>query len=315
MNNNNPTAEVQLPEDIKQRIENDAEFFANVEIGSKDKISVPAVINQWEQTKADYEAGATAWAIWKERYDILVADVDHQENKISQYEDALEKLHAERYETRLAIRMLLKVFKNDQISKDQERYYSQAEAVLEIIKQGKANESGATDLQAKYDELQKEVEYLREWKTAFAKENDELKEKAEKMEAALKEFAGYYDPSRNYVLVATATVKRGKEYPKLTTEQITDRQAAIDWYRNPSGEKEVESKSYIVFPNNSDAFRNWAVDVKGYGIALLGHQTGVILPAGETYESFQAEWEVYERANNPNKKTAEGYINPIDESY
>lgn len=35
-----------------------------------------------------------------------------------------------RYELSLALRMLLKVFKNDQITNDQEKYYSQAEAML-----------------------------------------------------------------------------------------------------------------------------------------------------------------------------------------
>ena len=58
----------------------------------------------------------------------------------------------------------------------------------------------------------------------------------------------------------------------------------------------------IRFHNNSDTFRYWAEKIKGYEIKLLEHQTGVRLPNGVTLESFQREWEEYERANNPKYK-------------
>lgn len=66
------------------------------------------------------------------------------ENMLIAYDQMVEKLSNEigtasnkeddtgnaLYETRLALRMMLKVFKNDQISKEQKKYYSQAEGVL-----------------------------------------------------------------------------------------------------------------------------------------------------------------------------------------
>lgn len=64
------------------------------------------------------------------------------------------------------------------------------------------------------------------------------------------------------------------------------------------GEKENQENK-IVIHNNSDAFRNWVTDVKGYSISLLGHSTGIHLPDGVTQEVFESEWLAYEKANNP----------------
>lgn len=66
--------------------------------------------------------------------------------------------------------------------------------------------------------------------------------------------------------------------------------------------KEVKPKEAVVIHNNSDAFRNWVSDIKGYPFALLGHSTGIWLPPGVTLEMFESEWEAYERANNPAKR-------------
>lgn len=51
--------------------------------------------------------------------------------------------------------------------------------------------------------------------------------------------------------------------------------------------------------DNSDAFRNWVGNIKGYEIKLMEHQTGVRLPNGVTLEMFKKEWDEYESANNP----------------
>jgi hypothetical protein len=68
-------------------------------------------------------------------------------------------------------------------------------------------------------------------------------------------------------------------------------------------EKEGEPKGQVVIHNNSDAFRHWVSDIKGYPIALLGHSTGVWLPPGVTLAMFEGEWNEYEKANNPKSKT------------
>lgn len=67
-----------------------------------------------------------------------------------------------------------------------------------------------------------------------------------------------------------------------------------------SGEK--ETKEAVVIHNNSDAFRNWVSDIKGYDFALLGHSIVVWLPADVSLQDFEKEWEAYEKANNPAKK-------------
>jgi exoribonuclease II len=51
----------QLPADWKHKIENEAKFFANVEIGDWAKLDA-AQVSEWEQTAANWEAGATEYA-------------------------------------------------------------------------------------------------------------------------------------------------------------------------------------------------------------------------------------------------------------
>jgi hypothetical protein len=68
------------------------------------------------------------------------------------------------------------------------------------------------------------------------------------------------------------------------------------------GKEVVIPKEQVIIHNNSDAFRHWVSDIKGYPFALLGHSTGVWLPPGVTLEQFQKEWSDYELANNPAKQ-------------
>lgn len=70
--------------------------------------------------------------------------------------------------------------------------------------------------------------------------------------------------------------------------------------------REAKAKEQVVIRNNSNAFRHWVANVKGYPIALLGHCTGIWLPAGVTLEMFESEWEAYEKANNPAKREVKG---------
>lgn len=58
-------------------------------------------------------------------------------------------------------------------------------------------------------------------------------------------------------------------------------------------------ENVALFHNNSDAFRGWAQHTKGYKIALLGHQTGVVLPKSVTRDQLETEWKAFEQANRP----------------
>lgn len=67
-----------------------------------------------------------------------------------------------------------------------------------------------------------------------------------------------------------------------------------------SGEGEkVPDEGKIMVCNNSDAFRYWTANIKGYRIAHQGHITEIWLPKGMTSEVFANEWGEYENANNP----------------
>lgn len=65
------------------------------------------------------------------------------------------------------------------------------------------------------------------------------------------------------------------------------------------GEEGEPDEGKIMVCNNSDAFRYWTANIKGYRIAHNGHITGVWLPKGMTSEILAKEWDEYERANNP----------------
>lgn len=58
-------------------------------------------------------------------------------------------------------------------------------------------------------------------------------------------------------------------------------------------------ENVALFHNNSDAFRRWAQHTKGYKIALLGHQTGVVLPKSVTRDQLETEWKAFEQAHRP----------------
>lgn len=62
-------------------------------------------------------------------------------------------------------------------------------------------------------------------------------------------------------------------------------------------EKEPDGGKILVC-NNSDAFRYWTANIKGYRIAHKGHITVVWLPKGITSEMLAKEWGEYEYSNN-----------------
>ena len=65
------------------------------------------------------------------------------------------------------------------------------------------------------------------------------------------------------------------------------------------GEKEVAPDGgKILVCNNSDAFRYWTANIKGYRIAHKGKNTVVWLPKGMTSEMLAKEWGEYENSNN-----------------
>lgn len=65
------------------------------------------------------------------------------------------------------------------------------------------------------------------------------------------------------------------------------------------GEGEKPDGGKIIVCNNSDAFRYWTANIKGYRIAHKGHATVIWLPKGMTSEMLAKEWQEYENANNP----------------
>lgn len=69
--------------------------------------------------------------------------------------------------------------------------------------------------------------------------------------------------------------------------------------------------SIIVIRNNSDAFKHWAENIKGYHICLLGHCVGVVLPDDTDRATFDAEWEEYQRENNPSYRPKGGKPGPF----
>jgi hypothetical protein len=174
-----------------------------------------------------------------------------------------------------------------------------AEWYVEMLKKAFANLSGS-------NELVQENEQLRRWKMeaaelltkinsyahkhleiklgqcaveftiARAKERDALKERCDKMEQLLK-----YARDTTHI----------ESFAKRINEALKEGES------NTPALGEGENK--IVVHDNSDAFRNWITDVKGYEISLLGHFTGVSLPIGVTSEILAKEWHEYEAANNP----------------
>lgn len=113
-------------------------------------------------------------------------------------------------------------------------------------------------------------------------------------------FAKYLDEQRSAHTANMWHEKAIWDKPNAFQEWLKyfKQQLPAEW----SGEKEGKPKEAIVIHNNSDAFRHWVSDIKGYSFTLLGHSTGVWLPPDITLEMFESEWEAYEKANNPAKK-------------
>ena len=59
MDNNNTV----LPAELRDEINKSADHYANVQVGKKSKITCPASLDEWEETKDDFKAGASEYAI------------------------------------------------------------------------------------------------------------------------------------------------------------------------------------------------------------------------------------------------------------
>jgi len=203
MNNNNTPADVQLPEEITNQINQEAEKYGFV-------VPYDGGRQFYNHDKCNgYVAGATAWAIWKQKYDELKA---HS----AVWVKASERMPAGKMRD-LPLKYKGKCYSGDFLY---DYYFNFPFGAVGVDYDGNRSpqeledvewldESGATDLQA-------ELEQLRRWKkeaisvmspvldyaqkhgdiklghscTDFVlnrcKDYDQLKERAGKMEAALK---------------------------------------------------------------------------------------------------------------------------------
>jgi hypothetical protein len=130
---------------------------------------------------------------------------------------------------------------------------------------------------------------------AAQKKYNELKENGDKMALALRRCINTmivhpdYEPNSEF-----------RDRIESANDAVNDWKALND--KPGEGKEVVIPKEQVIIHNNSDAFRHWVSDIKGYPFALLGHSTGVWLPPGVTLEQFQKEWSDYELANNPAKQ-------------
>jgi len=183
--------------------------------------------------RSGYIAGATAWAIWKVLYDELKGQSGPVWVNASEF----------KYEIGIAYHA------KDRQSKgagcfneagnfkwgDGSTTYLAGMDDLFIL-----DESGAIHWEGLYEELKEELREktnsLKSLRYALDSRDAEckaLKEKADKMEAALRDIAA--GKLLSQLIAAQALAWKGEEQSKLTPEQIAERKEAIDWYRNPAG--------------------------------------------------------------------------------
>jgi hypothetical protein len=125
-----------------------------------------------------------------------------------------------------------------------------------------------------------------------------LQAKVDRYEAALKII-------QKWQLPATGQFWDNEQTQPMSYEAAYGSNGVRDFMRNLAneaisagdGEKEPEEGKIIVC-NNSDAFRYWTANIKGYRIAHKGLKTVVWLPEGMTSEILAKEWNEYENANN-----------------
>lgn len=90
-------------------------------------------------------------------------------------------------------------------------------------------------------------------------------------------------------------------YTGQPNEEWTDLVEGVDKAMDEwKGEKQAVSE--FIVHNNSDAFRHWLESIKKLPFSRLEHSTSVVLSDGLTQTAFMAEWEEYEKANNPAKQ-------------
>jgi hypothetical protein len=102
------------------------------------------------------------------------------------------------------------------------------------------DESVTTDyqqLKERYDDLQKQLEAQDANVEILLDKKQQLKQKAEKMEALINDLYNFY--SDNWSKQSCKRVAEAlNDQPKLSPSQIAERKEAIEWYRNPAGERQ-----------------------------------------------------------------------------
>jgi hypothetical protein len=126
-----------------------------------------------------------------------------------------------------------------------------------------------------------------------------LQAKCDKYEAALKEISG--EP---YSIGQEGCTWGDSKYDSVSAaagyNAAIDNTTRIANEALSAGEVEKEpDEGKIIVCNNSEAFRYWTANIKGYRIAHKGHDTVVWLPKGMNSEMFAKEWIEYENVNNP----------------
>lgn len=80
-----------LPVEVLDQINEEAAYYADIQYGDKNKF--PANDPQhvrWGNSNEDYSAGATAWAEWKVKYDLLQRENILLRNKLKWVATCLE---------------------------------------------------------------------------------------------------------------------------------------------------------------------------------------------------------------------------------
>jgi len=289
MNNNTPAAEVQLKEDIKAQIETEGTYYANLNIG--DLAKFPSndlhMANKWDEAKESYIAGATAWAIWKQKYDELKA-------RSAVWVKGAPKVQEPHY-AKVPSKIFDDLVYNAIIIPKgiNERWWAVGDgfsidvASEEII--AYLDELGATDLQAKYESAKADFERVQksaihyanrkdevekqrdDWKAKYDELNERyigleqsfrnipenlvvtmdnyaaLKEKADKMEVALKEAKEHIRFADRHTDTHTFMVESYGNSYLSAIERIDE---ALAW--KGEGEKEL--------PPDAVAFLKWVIE-------------------------------------------------------
>jgi hypothetical protein len=168
----------------------------------------------------------------------------------------------------------------------QKLFLGEVQAVLVVFDKKEYHRLADEPIVDKLHEAQQENERLKKvnqgqedlyWKVVA--ERDKLKERCDKMETALKKVKSKLNwlNDSDEIAIITEALKEGESNTPAPVRQ----------------------KDIYIFHNNSDAFRQWVTEIKGYVIVLLSHSTGIVLPMGITREMFEMEWKEYEKANNP----------------